>query len=264
MNQLATFYTISSICLLIGVLFLHLLPQLGQPGKNFSQWLCCAPGVDFVIAYFTLIAPLIGFYFYGVIGLLVAITAEYSVMIAWIFGHELAHRDKWQRPKIHRTLSSISGKLRNHLAVWITSLAVPGFWVVRFSELILYPPLTWLVHLPKYQTKDWVSLSRHKFSGLVGYDLIWCLYCDWMTGVWSLGTEMLRNVESFWCPIRFYDNKKCANCKQDFPDIDNGWISADRSIEQVTDLLESKHKNREEASWYGHPDRIASNDDHSR
>ena len=37
---------------------------------------------------------------------------------------------------------------------------------------------------------------------VIGHALIWCLYCDWMTGVWSLGTEMLRNVESFWYPIR--------------------------------------------------------------
>ena len=47
-----------------------------------------------------------------------------------------------------------------------------------------------------------------KVEGLVGHDRIWCLYCDWMTGVWSLGTEMLRNVESFWCPLRFSSDAK--------------------------------------------------------
>jgi predicted amidophosphoribosyltransferase len=76
-----------------------------------------------------------------------------------------------------------------------------------------------------------------------------------MTGVWSLGTEMLRNVESFWCPIRFYDDKKCENCKQDFPDVDNGWVCENQGIEQVTALLESKYKDTQESSWFGHPNR---------
>jgi hypothetical protein len=100
---------------------------------------------------------------------------------------------------------------------------VPIFAAARIGQYLVYPPLTWLVRLPKYNTAEWISVSRHKFEGLVGHDLIWCLYCDWMTGVWSLGTEMLRNVESFWCPIRFRSDKKCENCTLDFPDVDNGW-----------------------------------------
>ena len=63
------------------------------------------------------------------------------------------------------------------------------------------------------------------------FDLIWCLYCDWMTGVYAFGGEMLRNVESFWCPIRFYDGKKCENCKIDFPDIEK-WASEVRLMRE--------------------------------
>jgi hypothetical protein len=103
----------------------------------------------------------------------------------------------------------------------------------RLGQYLVYPPLTWLVRLPKYNTAEWVNVSRHKFEGLVGHDLIWCLYCDWMTGVWSLGTEMLRNVESFWCPIRFRSDKKCENCTLDFPDLDNGWAPADGTMADV-------------------------------
>ncbi|MBK7405799.1 MAG: hypothetical protein IPJ41_14560 [Phycisphaerales bacterium] len=99
--------------------------------------------------------------------------------------------------------------------MWWTALAVPVFWVIRVAECIVYPPLTWLVRLPKYKPAEWVNVSRHKFEGLVGHDLIWCL-CDWMTGIWALGGEMLRNVETFWCPIRFDSAKKCENCKHDF------------------------------------------------
>jgi len=31
-----------------------------------------------------------------------------------------------------------------------------------------------------------------------------------------LGTEMLNQVESFWCPLAFVDTEKCAKCAQFF------------------------------------------------
>lgn len=111
-----------------------------------------------------------------------------------------------------------------------------------------------MLDFPNYKHHEWVNVSRQKFQGLIGKDLIWCLYCDWMTGVYSLGAEMLRNVESFWCPIRFYDGKKCDNCKLDFPDIENGWIAADGTMDDVEELLKEKY-GEEQRSWFNHPDR---------
>jgi len=100
-------------------------------------------------------------------------------------------------------------------------------------------------------------VSRHKFDGLVGHDLIWCLYCDWMTGVWSLGTEMLRNVESFWCPIRFRSDKKCENCTLDFPDLDNGWAPADGTMADAVKVHAEKYPGPDGVNaWFGHPTRL--------
>ncbi|BAU63780.1 hypothetical protein STA3757_11480 [Stanieria sp. NIES-3757] len=75
-----------------------------------------------------------------------------------------------------------------------------------------------------------------------------------MTGVYSLATEMLRNVESFGCPIRFYEGKKCDNCKLDFPDIEGGWIAADGTMDDVENLLKEKYGDQQR-SWFGYPDR---------
>lgn len=253
MNQLILLYGYLVGLLIIGAGFLHSLSHLGVAGKKASQWFCSAPGVDLALAYFMLMPPIVAFFAARWQGLVIALTAELSALWLWIILHELAHRQQRQA-KIHRQLSSTVGAWRNHLAVWITTLAVPLFWVVRFVELIVYPPLTKLVGLPQYDAKEWVNVSRHKFEGLIGYDLVWCLYCDWMTGVWSLGTEMLRNVESFWCPIRFYAEKKCANCQLDFPDIEDGWVAADATMKDVTELLASKYTtDREKRAWYGHP-----------
>jgi hypothetical protein len=51
-----------------------------------------------------------------------------------------------------------------------------------------------------------------------------------MTGLWALGSEMLRNIESFWCPIQFKDDVKNNNAVVVFPDIAT-WAPKDGSIE---------------------------------
>lgn len=257
LNELTQLYLILVISLLLGTGFLHLTAKSGELGKKISDFFCYAPGIDLALAYFMLIPLIVGFIVSGWAGIGIAFLAELSALWVWIILHELTHPVA-KTEKIHPTLSGIVGGWRNHLAVWITGLAIPVFWIVRFAELIVYPPLTWLIRLPKYEAKDWVNVSRQKFEGLVGYDLIWCLYCDWMTGVWSLGTEMLRNVESFWCPIRFYSEKKCANCQIDFPDIDNGWVSSTGTMKDVTKVLAEKYTaDQEKRSWFGHDDRTS-------
>lgn len=259
MNFLVNLYLELIGVLLLGVLFLHLIPRLGKASEPISDFFIQAPGLDFALAYFTLMPLIVGKIIADWTGLALGLAAELTALFIWVIAHEIVNYQRWDEPKIHRTLSRIFGAWRNHLAVWITALAVPTFWVVRFTEIIVYPPLTWLIKLPKYNSQEWVNVSRHKFDGLIGYDLIWCLYCDWMTGVWSLGTEMLRNVESFWCPIRFYSDKKCENCKIDFPDLENGWIAPNENMEKVSQLLEEKYDNISESTWFGHPSRKEEN-----
>ncbi|MFI4870438.1 MAG: hypothetical protein ACIARQ_01375, partial [Phycisphaerales bacterium JB061] len=70
-------------------------------------------------------------------------------------------------------------------------------------------------------------------------------------------TEMLRNVESFWCPIRFDSTKKCANCAIDFPDLDNGWAPADGTMADVDKALSAHYPAPNgDNSWFGHPARL--------
>ncbi|MEC4806202.1 MAG: hypothetical protein SAJ12_22050 [Jaaginema sp. PMC 1079.18] len=254
--NLISLYLVLFAVLLLGGLSLQALPALGQGMKPLRTSLTQGFGLDLAVAYFTLFPPVLGIILAGWRGLGVAVIAQISAMLVWVLIDELRHKSADPEAKIHLTLSKIVGSWRNHLAVWITALAVPTFWVVRFSEWIVYPPLTVLVKLPRYNAHEWINVSRQKFAGLVGYDLIWCLYCDWMTGVWSLGTEMLRNVESFWCPIRFSSEKKCENCKIDFPDVNNSWVKADGSMKEVTTLLENKYSQVDECSWHGHPNRL--------
>jgi hypothetical protein len=176
-------------------------------------------------------------------------------LFIWIFYHEMTHPRAVQGPRIVKFINRSIGRWRNHVALWVTAIALPGFLFIRFLELSIYPMLVWLLRFPWYPLGEWVNCSRQKFDGLVGHDLIWCLYCDWMTGVYSLGAEMLRNVESFWCPIRFYDGKKCDNCKLDFPDLDNGWVRPDGTMAEVEQVLQDKY-GAGNTSWFGHPTRL--------
>jgi hypothetical protein len=172
-------------------------------------------------------------------------------------GSSLAHSPDGQvsPARIVKLHTRIVGRWRNHVSLWVTLVALPVFWSIRITEMLLWWTLPALLNFPKYRQSEWVNVSRHKFDGLVGHDLIWCLYCDWMTGVYSLGAEMLRNVESFWCPIRFYEGKKCANCAVDFPDLNNGWIAPDRTMADVVNKMEEMYSGGHR-EWWGHPARL--------
>lgn len=256
MEQFLLVGGVTLAAMLVGAGILHLLSRLGPAGRALSERMCRVPLLDLSITYFT-IAPLIaGPIVAGWAGLAGAIAGQVAAVLIWGWLHELANLKAVRGPRIVRTINGIVGRFCNHAAVWLTALVTPVFWVVRVAQVFIYPPITWLVHLPKYRQGDWVSVSRQKFSGLVGHDRIWCLYCDWMTGVWSLGSEMLRNVESFWCPIKFASGVKCENCKLDFPDVVGGWVPADGTMAQVTAVLEEKYRGRSDMPWFGHPARL--------
>jgi hypothetical protein len=242
------------VALLTAATLLHLLPRLGRAGKRLSDACCRAPLLDVIVCYFTILPLVVGALVAGWRGLIGGGLAQLVTLLAWQTIHEAIHRESARGPRIIKVLNKKFGALRNLTAVYVTGFAIPVFWFIRMAELILYPPLVKLVHLPPYHSADWISVSRQKFSGLVGHDLIWCLYCDWMTGVWSLGTEMLRNVESFWCPIRFSCEKKCANCAIDFPDVNQGWVDASGNMSDVVRTLERMYPSANEPqAWFGHP-----------
>ena len=246
--------------ILAGAGVLHLLPRLGHVGRAASDRLCAGLPLDLVVTYFLALPPILGAIVAGWLGLAAAVAGQLLGLIAWELLHEARHARTNGRAQILRTTNALTGRFgaaRNLFAVFWTAWAVPIFWVVRVAQYAVYPPLTWTVNFPKYDAREWINVSRHKFDGLVGHDRIWCLYCDWMTGVWSLGTEMLRNVESFWCPVRYSNTAKCSNCTREFPDIDGGWVDAGGDMADVTAVLRDKYGAAHDGpnAWFGHDSR---------
>src|SRR4051794_27351255 len=214
-----------------------------------------APMIDLIVALVTWVPWVWACLFARWTGLAGAVVGQMIGLYLWCLLHETMHREAARGPRIVKFLNRTVGRWQNHVALWVTLIALPGFWVIRAMEMLTYWPLVVLLKFPKYDQAEWINVSRQKFSGLVGHDLVWCLYCDWMTGVYSLGAEMLRNVESFWCPIRFYEGKKCDNCKADFPDIAHGWVDAGAEMSDVVETLEEQYSNGHR-EWFGHPARI--------
>lgn len=234
---------------------LSITPRLGRFGQVIISYATTTPWIDIIITTILWVPWVIGIAAGGFQGFAAALAAQLLVINIWALLHEMAYRQSRQGPSIATFHNHRIGWLRNNIAVWSTLIVIPLFSLIRLAQVTIYPILVWSVDFPKYNHDDWVNVSRQKFSGLIGYDLIWCLYCDWMTGVYSLGAEMLRNVESFWCPIRFSNTKKCENCRLDFPDIQQGWVEAGRDMQAVNQLLQEKYANQPTASWFGHPNR---------
>jgi hypothetical protein len=234
---------------------LTLLPRLGEGGETVRERLARAPGLDGVIAVLTWAPWIFGAVYAGWPGLLAVIVAQALVLQGWVWAHEWAHPRARRGPRIVHFLNRTVGRWRNHLALWVTLIGLPTLCAIRITEVLAYPPLVWLLNFPRYKQSEWVNVSRHKFDGLVGHDLIWCLYCDWMTGVYAFGGELLRNVESFWCPIQFADPAKCRNCQHAFPDLASHWVRPDKTMAEVEALMQQQYGDGQR-SWFGHPDRI--------
>jgi hypothetical protein len=217
-----------------------------------SEKIVRAPFLDFLISLFTWIPWAVGFWLNGWTGVLSALFAQ------WIGIYVFCFVDRAIRGKPTDTLTAAQGRVlgpfRNHVALLATTPATVAFVAVRLTEILVYPVVAWLAKLPTYKASDWVNLSRHKYAGLTGPDLLWCWYCDWMTGLWALGSEMLRNIESFWCPIRFRDEEKNRNSATDFPDVER-WAPADAGVKEAIEVFEKHYDGHRKNSWFGHPDR---------
>ena len=159
-----------------------------------------APRLDVWVALLTWVPWVVGAICGGWGGLVGTVIGQAIALLLWCWTHEAAHPQAARGPRIVKFWNRTIGRPRNHGALWFSVIALPGFWVIRFTQIFAYWPLRMMLGFPYYDQSEWITVSRQKFEGLVGHDLIWCLYCDWMTGVYSYGAEMLRNVESFLVP----------------------------------------------------------------
>ncbi len=172
---------ITTAALLLGAGLLHLIPRLGAPGQRLAEWLCRAPGLDLMITYFTALPMILGPIYAGWIGLGAGVTGQVLTVMIWTVLHELANRDAVRGPRIVSSINKAVGRWRESpCGLDPQPLAVPLFWIVRVAQYIVYPPITWLVRLPKYNEAEWVNVSRQEVQkpGRARPDLVPLLRLD--------------------------------------------------------------------------------------
>ncbi len=212
-----------------------------------------APMLDIAVALMIWGPWIVGAVWAGWAGLIGCWVGQYIGLELFCMIHPILRGKPGDR--IKNALDRRIGRFGNRLALLATSFALPTFLMIRLAEVAFYPMLIVLARFPRYRHGQWVNVSRHKFDGLVGHDLFWCLYCDWMTGVYMLGLEMLRNVESFWCPIKFSRPDKCTLCAKGFPDV-RTWVPSNGKMDDVVELIDEQYPMKAKTfSWFGHPKR---------
>jgi len=220
-------------------------------GRRFA-WVARAPMLDVLASMLTWLPWLAAFYARGWQGLGLCLAAQLLSLEAFSLVHGFAHRSTSGGAKIRHALDEVVGPVRNRVGLWVTLLILPAMWMIRLGQCTVYPLQVWGLGFPWYRHSDWVSLNRQKFQGLVGHDLIWCLYCEWVLSIYSLGAEMIRNNESWWCPIQFHDLEKCQRCVPDFPDIAK-WVPPTGSLQEVKDdLLKRYCPKKTPRAWTGY------------
>ncbi|MGE0615921.1 MAG: hypothetical protein AB7P04_09785 [Bacteriovoracia bacterium] len=221
-----------------------------------AETLARAPALDAIVAATTWLPWGYALVRGGISALLTCFLAQFLAASLVCMLHTRFHtRMRGQEASpLRKTLGGIVGPTRVVVGFWLTTLALPAFLVIRLGQVTAYPLLSFTLGFPKYRHGEWIRISRQKFEGLIGLDLLWCLYCEWAAGVYSLGGEMIRNNESFWCPIRFYDQKHCGNCRTDFPDLAQ-WIPLDSGkMDDVKKKLKETytHQPADARGWYGY------------
>jgi hypothetical protein len=189
------------------------------------DWLARPPAIDLIVILYT-VAPwgaawIVGMRIHqhwagGFGGLATSAAAQIIALELFDFIHlRYALRSGIRSLEINGAIERKFGKWNNRVCLWLTIPSIPFFLANRFGFMgyVIFEKLLGFTH---FNTADYITVSRQKIKNLIGADLVWCLYCDWMTGGWTLTTEILNEVESFWCPLQFADHGKCEKCAQFF------------------------------------------------
>src|SRR5688500_8053579 len=152
----ATLATAASLLALAAAL--SLVGKLGRAGRSVIDRAARAPLLDVIVASFTCLPWLVALILGGWIGFAGALVGQFLALYAWCFAHELAHREAARGPRIVKFLNRTVGRWRNHLALLVTLIALPGFWFIRVVQIVAYWPLVALLGFPRYRQSEWVNV----------------------------------------------------------------------------------------------------------
>src|SRR5215203_6610401 len=134
----AHLFWITGACLTALAAALSIVPRLGRTGHTMSDVLTRAPLLDVIVSTFTWLPWAVGAGVAGWPGFFGALVGQCVALGAWVMGHEFAYREAARGPRIVKFINRTVGRWRNHLALWVTLIALPGFLFIRFIQIVCY------------------------------------------------------------------------------------------------------------------------------
>ena len=114
---------------------LTLMGRLGPWGKGLAAALCHTPGLDLALIVLVWLPWLGGLAQAGWGGVLSALVGQVLATQVWVWGHQWVYRHQRPQLGINGYLSQRYGWWRNHLALWITALVLPVFFLIRAAQV---------------------------------------------------------------------------------------------------------------------------------
>ena len=115
--------------------------RLGDTGRRWAEACIKAPFIDLALGLFTWIPWFVLGLACGWRGVIGSIIGQVIGLYIWIIGHEYVCREAAAGPRIVKVLNRVVGRWQNHLALWVTAVAFPGFLFIRLMEVALWPAL---------------------------------------------------------------------------------------------------------------------------
>lgn len=91
------------------------------------------------MALISIVPLFIGAKYFGLTGFIGTLIGQIFIVSSFNTIHGLIHKNK--ADVIRKTLNQIVGPFRNHMELLISLLALPGLWVIRISQIIIWPLL---------------------------------------------------------------------------------------------------------------------------
>ena len=96
-------------------------------GRSFGGLATRAPGLDLIVALMTWVPWVVCVWLFGWIGLPAAILGQMIALFCWCWIHEAMHPAARKGPRIVKFINRTVGRWQNHVALWVTLVALPAF-----------------------------------------------------------------------------------------------------------------------------------------
>ncbi len=111
------------------------------------------------------------------------------------------------------------------LAGFVLIVSFAAFLLPLFVYMLIFNKLYfWIRNQNSVSLRGYFSFDRHRIPHLGLMDRIWCGYCEWANGTLAWISDIVKEIERRYCPIKNNCNCHCEKAKEwrtEFLDYDH-------------------------------------------